>query len=83
MPRNVSDSPRAHGSTAPSTCKVKGVDARTGKRVHITVQGRASDVRARIEARARAGAQRLDFQDVTTGRTVWISLAAGDLVAVS
>ena len=65
------------------TCTVKGTNAETRKRVSITVQGRAAQVRARIETRINAGAQRLDFTDVTTGRTVWISLASGDLVAVS
>jgi len=78
-----SESPRAHGSTAPNVCKVKGTTADSRKVVNITVQGRASEVRARIEARIRAGAQRMTFTDVTTERDFEISLAAGDKVAVS
>jgi len=81
MPSNVSNSPRAHGSTAPNTCNVKGRDT-SGRPVSVTVQGRAPEVRARIEARIRAGAQRMAFTDVHSGREVEISLAAGDKVAV-
>lgn len=72
---------RGDHHTVANTCQVKGRDT-SGRPVAIRVHGRASVVRARIESRINAGAQRMDFEDVTTGRTVTVSLAAGDKVAV-
>lgn len=63
------------------TCQVKGRDGK-GRPVAITVQGRATEVRAWIEARINAGAQRMTFTDLNSGTEIEVSLAAGDKVAV-
>lgn len=72
MPRNVSDSPRAHGRSQGNTCLVTFRFAEW----HITmlVHGRRTEVDHRIRTAVQKNRKAIDFWDLKTNKNVVIDL---------
>lgn len=65
MPRNVSDSPRAHGATQKNTSTVTFRHP-SGAPTVVTVHGRPSEVRAMIQRHMDRGSTKIKLHDLKT-----------------
>jgi hypothetical protein len=75
-----SESPRAHGRSQ-NTSKVT-FRFPSGAPLVLTVHGRPSEVRAKIQGYMNAGRNRVTFYDLTTGRDRGVNLADVDVWSV-
>mgnify|MGYP001093712120 CR=1 FL=1 len=82
MPRNVSNSPRAHGATAKNVSTVT-FRYPSGAPTVLLVHGRATEVRARIQRHMDTGKARIKFHDLNSDQERTIILTNVDTWSVA